>query len=301
MRQSPSRPLLPLVLVVLALLLLVFSETGYLSPVENVFQYVLGPLQRLASSVVGSTGDWFQTTREVHELRTQVADLQAQVDELTVENVRLREYEAEVQQLRSLLNFVSEYPIVAQLGAEVVAREAYETFPSGNVIGTDPNPYLRYITINVGTQQGVKVGMPVVSGGSVLVGRVAETGPRTSKVQLVSDSGSAIAALLQSSRATGLVVGQADGTLHLDYISQDEEVNVGDVVLTSGLGGALPKGLIIGQVVEVREVDYEMFQPIVVRPALDFSRLEIVLVITNFEQVPLEGSSVGEPLPGLGD
>ena len=295
MRESPSRPLLPLALVVVALLLLILYETGFLAPVENVFQYVLAPLQRLSSGVMGSTDGWFQSTRDLPELRTQVSDLQSRVDELTVENIRLSEYEAEVQQLRSLLNFVSEYPIAAPLGADVVAREAYDVFPSGTVIGIDPNPYLRYVTINVGTNQGVAIGMPVVSGGAVLVGRISQAGPRVSRVQLVSDSGSAIAAILQGSRATGLVAGQADGTLYLDYISQDEEVEADDMVLTSGLGGALPKGLVIGQVAEVQDVDYEMFQTIIVRPVIDFARLETVLVITGFEQVPVEEVGADEP------
>jgi len=295
MKQSPSRPLLPLVLVVLALLLLILNETGRLTPLEGASQYVLAPLQRLVHGIVGPTDTWFQTTRGAHELRTQVTELQATVDQLTAENIRLREYQAEVQQLRALLNFVSEYPIVASLGADVVSREGSATHPSGRVIGTDPNAYMRYIIINVGSDQGVRVGMPVVSGGAVLVGRIAMVGPKVSRVKLLDDSESAVAVLVQSSRATGLLVGQADGTLHVDYVPQDENVNVGDIVLTSGLGGTLPKGLVVGQVADVKSVDYEMFQSIIVRPALDFSRLEIVLVITSFENVPLEEETAGGP------
>ena len=131
--------------------------------------------------------------------------------------------------------------------------------------------------------------------------------PRTAEVQQLSDRESAIAALIQSSRATGLVVGQPDGMLRMDYIPQLEAVSVddaagddeerrnvreGDIVLTSGLGGFLPKGLVVGQVTAVQQMDYEMHQTAVVRPAVDFSRLEVLLVITAFEQVPLE-----EPLP----
>jgi rod shape-determining protein MreC len=297
MRESPRRSWRPLVFVVLGLLLLVFNEAGYLAPAENVFHYVLDPLQRVFSSVVGVTGDLFQTVRDVRELRIQVEDLQAQVDALTVENVRLREYEAEVQQLRAMLNFVSDYPISAPLGAEVVSREAYDIYPYGEVVGTEPNPYLRYVTINVGAQQGVEVGMPVVSRGAGMVGRIAQVGPRTAKVQLLVDTESAIAALLQTSRVTGLVAGQADGTLRMEYLPQEESVSVGDIVLTSGLGGFMPKGLVIGQVTEVQQMDYALFQSAVVRPAVDFSRLELVLVITAFEQIPLEESPAEESLP----
>ena len=146
MRESPRRPWLPLVLLVLGLLLLVFHESGYLTPVEGALHYVLDPLQRVFSRVMVGLGDVFRTVGEVRELRARVEELQAQVDALTVENVRLKEYEAEVQQLYAMLNFVSEYPISASLGAEVIGREACGTFPCGEVVGVEPNPYLRYIT-----------------------------------------------------------------------------------------------------------------------------------------------------------
>jgi rod shape-determining protein MreC len=292
MRESPRRSWRPLVLFVLGLLLLVFHESGYLTPVENALHYVLDPLQRAFSRVMVDVGGVFQTVGQVRELGARVDELQTQVDALTVENVRLREYEAEVQQLRALLNFASEYPISVPLGADVIGQEACDTFPCGEVVGTEPNPYLRYVTINVGTLQGVEIGMPAVSGGAVLVGRIAQVGPRTAQVELLTDPDSSVAALLQTSRVTGLVVGQPDGTLRMEYIPQEENIDVGDIVLTSGLGGVMPKGLVIGQVTEVQKLDYALFQTAIVRPAIDFSRLELVLVITAFEQIPLE-----EPLP----
>jgi rod shape-determining protein MreC len=297
MNQSSRRPWLPLSLFVLGLLVLVLHEGGYLGAVENALHYAVDPLQRVLSGVEKVTGNLFQTVREVRELRAEVEELREQVDALTVENVRLREYEADVQQLRAMLNFASDYPTSALLGADVVGRDACDTFPCGEVVGIEPNPYLRYVTINVGALQGVKVGMPVVSSGAGLVGRVAQVTPRAAQLQLVNDADSAVTALLQSSRVSGLVVGQPDGTLRMEYIPQAENVSVGDIVLTSGLGGFMPKGLVIGQVSEVQQMDYELFQTAIVRPAVDFSRLELVLVITAFEQVPLEEALSEEPEP----
>jgi rod shape-determining protein MreC len=271
---------------------------------------VLDPLQRAFSRVAEATGNLFQTVREVRQLRAEVEDLRAQVDALTLENVSLRDYRAEVQSLRALLAFTDEFSISGYLGADVIGREACDTYPCGEVIGEEPNPYLYYVTINAGSQQGVEAGMPVVSagGGLGLVGRIAEVAPRTSKVQLLTDRESAIAALLQTSRVSGLVVGQPDGTLRMEYIPQEGSIGVGDspgsgqgnvslgdIVLTSGLGGFMPKGLIIGQVTEVQQMDYELFQTAVVRPAVDLSRLELVLVITSFEQIPLEEPPPEEP------
>ncbi len=298
MRESPSRSWLPLVLSVLSLLLIVSSEAGLLSPFEGVFHYLSDPLQRFFAGFVAGIGNMFSTVRNVRALQARVEELQRQVDALEAENIQLREIKAEVETLRAQLNFVDEFPILAYLGADVVDRAACTTYPCGEVIGFEPNPYLRYVTINVGARQGVKVGMPVVSGGPRLVGRVAEVFQRTARVQLITDRESAVAAFLQNARTTGLVVGQPDGSLLIQYIPQDQPISVGDIVLTSGLGGTLPKGLIIGQVAEVLQMDYASSQAAILRPALDFSRLEQVLVITAYEQMPPEGELPAGPSGG---
>ncbi len=287
-RRDGERSWLPLVLLILGLLLLVSHESGLLAPVENAAHYVLDPLQRMFWSVGEGTGGLFQTLREQRALRSELEELRAQVDALTVESVRLREYQAEAEELRALLNFTSDYPISTYLGAEVVSRDACEAYPCGDVVGLEPNPYLRYVTINVGAQQGAAVGMSVVSGGAGLVGRITEVGPRTAKVQLLSDPDSGVAALLQTTRGTGLVVGQQDGTLQMKYVPQEEDIAVGDIVLSSGLGGVIPKGLVIGQITDVQQRAYETFQTATVRPAVDFRRLELALVITSFEEIPLD-------------
>ena len=292
MRRGTWRSWLPLTFLILSILFLALHETRILAPVERGLQVVLAPLQRAATALVRNIGDLSQTVRQVRELRARVAELEEQVNALTIENVRLREYEAEVVQLRGLLGFVEANPTWAFLGADVVGRSACINAPCGDVVGQDPNPYLRYITINVGQADGVAVGMPVVTGGAVLVGRVAETGLHTSKVQLITDPGSNVAAMLQQSRATGLVVGQPDGSLRMLYIPQEDTVQVGDVVLTSGLGGAFPRGLVLGQVAQVVKQDFALFQEAVIHPAVDYRRVELTLVITSFQ--PLVQEEPGE-------
>lgn len=292
MRRRTWRSWLPLVFLILSILFLALHETRVLAPVERGLQVVLAPLQRAATALVRSIGDLSQTVREVRELRARVAELEEQVNALTIENVRLREYEAEVVQLRGLLGFVETNPTWAFLGADVVGRSACINAPCGDVVGQEPNPYLRYITINVGQADGVAVGMPVVTGGAVLVGRVVETGLHTSKVRLVTDTGHSVAAMLQQSRATGLLVGQADGSLRMIYIPQEDTVRVGDVVLTSGLGGAFPRGLVLGQVIQVVKQDFALFQEAIVNPAVDYRRVELALVVTSFQ--PLAQEEPGE-------
>lgn len=284
---------MPLLLLIFCVTLLVLHETEIFSPVEGGLQFIFVPLQRAATALVEGVGGLFKSVRDVRELETQVAGLQAQVDALLSDNIRLQTYEAEAITLRTLLDFRNDNPTWAFLGADVVGQDACASAPCGEVIGQEPNPYLRYVSVNVGAADGVEVGMPVITGGSTLIGRTAEVGLQTTKVQLLNDTASSVAVRLQASRATGIVVGQPDGSLRMIYIPQSEEVEVGDIVLTSGLGGGLPRGLVVGQVAEVVRQDFALHQEAVVRPAIDYGQAELVLVITSFE--PLLPEEVVEP------
>ena len=122
-----------------------------------------------------------------------------------------------------------------------------------------------------------------------LVGRISEVTNVTAKVLLITDPNSGVNAILQSSRLNGVVEGAADGTLLMDLIPQGPDFSVGEVVLTSGLGQRFPAGIPIGQVIERRQRDIDIFQQAVVQPEIDFSRLELVAIVTNFE--PVENQS----------
>ena len=114
-------------------------------------------------------------------------------------------------------------------------------------------------------------------------------------MRLITDPSSAVNARLQASRDEGVVVGRQGGGLELQYLSQQAELNPGDVVLTSGLSGRVPAGIVLGTISAVQRLDYEVLQKAIVTPGVDFNRLEIVLVITNFQPVNL--GPLGEPAP----
>ncbi len=286
MRQS--RQWLPYVLLAAALFILAFYEAGFLSPVENVLTFVIAPLERGFSSLFGNLQTLFTDVRDVQDLQESVDTLQRTNEALRVENIRLREqYVAENQQLRELLNFQSDNPTYDFVGADIVERGC-EVFPCGEVVGEDTNPYLRYLIVNAGTREGIAIGMPVVSSGAALIGRVARVTPHLAYVQLINDSNSEIAALLQGARVTGVVKGQQDGSLIMTEILPDETVEENEIVITSGLGGLLPKGLILGQVETISYREAALFQEATLRPAMDFRRLEVVLIITDFERPPVE-------------
>lgn len=283
MNRGRSRAWLFPALTVLTIALLLLHESGVLQPLEDALQSVLSPVQRALSDALSGVGNLFDFVRDVRELRDRNAELQRLNDALTTENVTLQEYKAENDTLRALLKFTQENP-------------AYSTRVAA-VIGRDPSPYRQFITINAGRREGLAPGMAVETAGSTLVGRVAEVGLRSSKVQLLTDSASAVNVRVQSSRVTGLAEGQPDGGLELAQVPLEATINVGDIVLTSGLGGNLPRGLVVGQVAEVIRRDIDLFQAARLRPATDYNRLELVLVITGFEPLPVEPEPVPTPTP----
>jgi rod shape-determining protein MreC len=268
---------LPLfVLLSLTIVGLVLHETGNTQAVENLILRPVTPVQDHLSGLANDLNDLVQTFRDLQELRHRNEQLQSLADSLMIETVRLKELESENETLRQLLEFTQANPTSGYRAAEVV----------GHVIGQDPSNLLRSIIIDAGTGDGVAEGMPVVTDRG-LVGRIVEVSSRSSKVLLITDVSSSVNAIIQSSRATGIVEGKVDGGLMMKYIPQTVTVNVGDIILTSGLGATFPKRLVIGQVTAVQKLDIEMFQRAEIKPTVDFERLEIVLVITNFEPIEM--------------
>jgi rod shape-determining protein MreC len=272
MKRLQNSPLMLIILLSLTIVGLVLHETGNTQAVENLILGLVTPVQNHLSTLVNDFSDLVQTFRDVRELRRRNEELQKLADRTMIENVRLKELESENETLRQLLQFTQANPTHSYRAAEVV--------------GQDPGNLLRSIIIDVGTHDGVTKGMPVITDRG-LVGRIVEVSPRASKVLLITDISSSVNAIIQSSRATGIVEGRADGSLVMKYIPQPVTVNVGDIILTSGLGATFPKRLVIGQVTAVHKRDIELFQQAEIKPTVDFDRLEIVLIITNFEPIEM--------------
>jgi rod shape-determining protein MreC len=146
------------------------------------------------------------------------------------------------------------------------------------VVGQDVSPRFRSVLVDRGGADGVRSGMPVVTEAGV-VGLVTATSPHAGRAMLLLDAQSAVDALVQRSRARGIVRGDGADRLHFELFVRGDDVQVGDVVITSGFGGAYPKGLRIGEVVEVEPASERLLQRALVRPAVDFGRLEQVFVM----------------------
>jgi rod shape-determining protein MreC len=274
MSRERIRSLLPLVLILLALAGFVLHRAGLWAPVEGVLIRIATPFQEGASLAMGRFGELAGAARDLRDLRERNRDLEAENARLLLENVRYRELEGEAALLRDLLSFAHANPSFDVQGAHVVGR----------VIGRDPSNLQRYVTLDVGKEAGVARNMPVVTDRG-LVGRISEVGDSWSRVLLIIDQSSQVNALTQSTRASGLIQGEADGSLTFHNVLQSETLSVGDTVFTSGLGGNFPRQILIGQIAQVERQDYNLYQTASVQATVDFDHLEVALVIVNFEPI----------------
>lgn len=266
-RPSVIRPFL--FLFTLALLLLITRNTDVIRAVSGGATTAIVPVQSALAELGAGVDRLVQATLEIERLRGDNALLREENERLVLESVRLREQLVATEQ---------------QVKLDLAARALpYETV-SAPVIARDPSGVLRSIVIGGGSGAGMAVGHIVLSDQG-LVGRVSEVGPNYAKVLLVTDSSSVVSALVQGSRATGLVRGQFGDTLVMDWILQTEPVRAGDIVVTAGLGSGselrslYPKGLVLGRVVEVAKASDAAYLKAVLIPAVDVRRLERVLVI----------------------
>ncbi len=277
MKRTSGSTILFFLLAAISLVLLILSSSGRLSGAEGLLTTTARPFLTLFNGVGRQIDNVLTTVRDLSSLRRTNAQLQTLADTLTIDNLRLREVAVENQRLRELLRFAQLNPTYDYRGGQVIAR----------VIGQQPTNYLASLAIDLGSEHGIRTGMPVVTEAG-LVGRIHQVGPRSATVLLITDTSSGVQALVQreTSRARGVVTGRAGELPIMEYIAQDDNIAAGDLIITSGLGGNFPKGLVIGQVVEVQRQDFAMFQQAIVRPTVNFGRIEFVLVIMNFQPLP---------------
>ena len=260
---------LALVLVIAAVILV---NTQFTDAPRDVASRITLPLQRVFSGAGAGLREISGSLGDLATLRSRNGELEKSVAQLTVENLSLKEVEAENARLRKLLGFAQTNPSFDYKGGQIVGR----------VVGSEPNSIIQSIVIDLGKANGIEPGMPVVTERG-LVGRVTDVYNNSSRVLLITDSNSNVNTLLQNSRLRGILHGRAGQQAIMDYLPQDNKVLVGDIVVTSGESGNFPAGVPVGQVVEVEQNDVEMFQRAVVRTTVDFDTLETVLVVTNFK------------------
>lgn len=289
-----SRSGIVLILITLVVLGIVLRFTGNLGLVEDATFGVFAPVQTLLIDGTNGIVNLFGGFRDVNELRAQVKQLQEQLNTSTLDSVRLRELENENAILRAQLEYKQENPDYLLVGATVLE----ENENRARVLGQDPSALVNYIIVDQGREEDVAVGMPVITPAG-LVGRVSEVGAHWARVRLISDTSSSVNAVVQDTRATGIIQGQGQGSdlLIMRFLPLGDSVEEGDVILTSGISGAFPKRLVIGQVVRVNQRPTDMFTEALVRPSVDLQRLEYVLVMKKFTPTDITTEATPTPTP----
>ncbi len=231
---------------------------------------LLAEMQRMVSATVAAGGDLWNGYVSLRGVRRENAALQATIAHL---ELNLQARDALVRQARSLERLLD------------LDREVELVTLSARVIGVDATPWFRTVTVDRGIRDGVRPELAVIAPGGV-VGRVwGAPGMRAAKVQLIIDRNAAAGAIIERTRVPGVVFGAGEGSaLRMDYVSNLEDVRVGDVVVTSGADGIYPHGFTLGAITSV-EHGPGLNKSIGVEPAIEFSRMEHVLIVTHDERL----------------
>jgi len=259
-----------LLIILLVIGIFALAIGGYLTPLFNLSLSPLISSQSWLSMRYLAFKDYFTAPRDITSLREKNIELEFQVSQLQSQLIEMQERLSESQILYALLDFARTNPQHEYVAATVIGREV--------------SPFLQYIIIDKGSNQGILTGMPVVTQQG-LVGRIDAVIANAARVQLISDSNSVVNVRLQSADVESQLVGTLTGEISLEMIPQDVKVEAGDVVLTSGLGGNYPSNIFVGQVTSIRKLANALFQTASVQAIVDFSSLNAVLVITNFDSV----------------
>lgn len=256
--------LLAIALMMLSVNLKYGAERGFFSKI--VLQAV-APVQKGLNASIKSIRDAWLRYIFLVGIKEENKNLKKKINELKSVIISYQEGYLEAQRLKKLLSLTDDYN--------------YNFIPA-RVIGREQAALSKTILINKGTVQGLKAGMPVVVPPG-LIGRLVDVSWHASKVLLFIDENSNIDAIVQRTRMQGIISGAGSRGLILKYISKTQDVQEGDVIVSSGMGGVFPKGLLIGQVSHVDRLEASLFLKINVAPFVDFSKLEEVLVLASSE------------------
>jgi rod shape-determining protein MreC len=258
--------------VALSLVVILISPQFQKKPLywlENSLGRVIYYAQQGTDAVLGGIGGVWYHYIDLIGVQEENTRLRRQVEELEGANNLLKEDRLLAERLQGLLDYKQ------RSGLSLIAAE---------VIGREPSQWFHTIMVNKGEKDGVAVDMGVVTPKGI-VGKVIKTAPHYSQVLLMTDRSSQIAAMVQRTRDEGIMEGVEQGTLRFKYLPHFSDVQVGDVVVTSGLAGSFSKGLKIGLVEKVEKKENELFLQVKVTPEIDFSKLEEMLIITSIKEL----------------
>jgi len=259
-------------IVMIAAGILLMAMSGYLNTIIGKASSPVVAVESWVATRYNAIYQFLTVPRDIDTLRTRNAELENEVSQLQSQLLEMQQQLTESDILYALLDFARTNPENKYIAA--------------SVIGVDPSPFVSYVIIDHGSDDGIKYGMPVVTQQG-LVGKVDAVTATAARIQLITDSGSAVNVTLQTSKATGQVIGSVTGDLLLDKVSTSDTLVEGDLAITSGLGGLYPSNIVVGQVLSPSKGENDLFQSATIQPVVDFTNLQAVLVITNFRPVDI--------------
>lgn len=270
-RQSTGGKTLIACLVVSIVLFTISCRTGEGGPlglVRGAFQTITTPVRYLGATVAAPFQGLGNIFTNLTADQATLSELQEENEQLRARNVELEEYAVSAERLQDLLDLRDSNNLQST---------------AARIISGSTDSWNSTVTIDKGSSSGIYAGMPVTSASGV-IGQVISSGPTSSVVRLLSDEQSSISAMVQSTRAQGMLQGSATGEVTLGFVRTSQEVNVGDVVVTGGLGGVFPKGLPIGQVTSVESNPGDLYLHVTVELFARTETSEEVLVITSLTE-----------------
>ncbi len=279
-KKSPRKKIIIVICLflfaaVIGLVTIRFKASNLAVPAVVMIKDTGGRLQQLFFVPVSRIRTLWESYLDVRQARQENEILKARLAQLQMEITRYREALIENRRLKQLLDVKNSLN-----GKTLLAH----------VVGCDLAPWRAVATIDRGKKDGLKTDMPVLARGGV-IGRITETGMSYSRVMLITDYQSRIAALIQRNRARGLLIGRGLDGCSLEYVEKGVDIEPGDIVITSGMDAVFPKGLLLGKVVSVKPSGQSnLFQGIKVKPFSDVGKTEEVLVLLDSGIKSLDGT-----------
>ncbi len=242
----------------------VLHTVGILKPVESYIVRIASPVQGYFYRKGTGISESFALITSIRDIARENQVLEDRVNELEVSLAELQEAKGENSKLREQLQFTKE--------------SGFQTTPA-DVIGVDPNDFLKALIINRGTDDGIEKGKPVLNEKGILLGKILEADKKTASVLLLTDSNSSVVGIGQDSRSIGSVVGELGLSVKLTAIAQEDQAIEGERIVTAGLEDSIPKGLVIGTLKAIEGKDNELFKEAKLEPFANFKNIEMVFVL----------------------
>jgi len=268
-----SRRLIRLIITIaVGIILLIISHyIGITRPIENILSAGAAPIQRSFYNMSTRLNKWYHNKNDVGLLHEEINALEQRISILLQKQVDLEELQRENQSLKSMLEFKEQDELEVK---------------TASIIGRTTEGLQQTYIINVGERDGMRVGLPIIVFDGIMVGKIIKTHEKTSMIRLITDNESKVAAsILNQDRTIGLVTGQYNRHMHIDMIPQGELIYEDNLVITSGIEDAIPRGLILGAVDTTMTQEGDLFQSAVIRPVISYDRIvEVAIIMPNDEQ-----------------